>query len=164
MDGHLITVEIGIVSRADQGMNANGFAFNKLRFKSLDREPVQCGSAIQQDWMAARNFFKDVPDLGGLSLDHFLRRANGVHIAQLFEAADDKWLEQHEGHFLGQAALMQFKFRSDNNDRAAGVIDTFAEKVLAKAPALALEHVAEGLQRTIAGAGDGATMAAIIEE
>src|SRR5712691_6524940 len=59
---------------------------------------------------------------------------------------------------------MQLKFRTDDDDRAARVIDTFAEEVLAKAPALALEHVAEGLQRPIAGAGDGATMAAIVEE
>src|SRR5437016_14525731 len=59
---------------------------------------------------------------------------------------------------------MQLKFRTDDDDRAARIIHPFAEEVLAKAPALPFEHVAEGLQRTIAGAGDGATMAAIVEE
>ena len=35
---------------------------------------------------------------------------------------------------------------------------------MAETPALALEHVAEGLQGAIAGAGDGAAMAAIVEQ
>src|SRR5437763_14717223 len=59
---------------------------------------------------------------------------------------------------------MQLEFRADDDDRTARVIDTLAEEVLAKAPALAFEHVAEGLQRTIASAGDSATVAAIVEE
>src|SRR2546425_3629763 len=59
---------------------------------------------------------------------------------------------------------MQLEFRSDDDDRAARVIDPFAEQVLAETPALALEHVAEGLQRTIARTSDGAAVAPIVEE
>ena len=34
---HLVAVEIRVVSRADERMNADRFAFNQLRLESLDR-------------------------------------------------------------------------------------------------------------------------------
>src|SRR5690606_13483206 len=39
-----------------------------------------------------------------------------------------------------------------------------AEQVLAEATLLALQHVAEGLQGAVAGAGDGTTAAAVVEQ
>ena len=94
----------------------------------------------------------------------FLARADGVDVAQFLQAADDERLEQDERHFLGQTALVQFQFRPDDDDGAAGVIDAFAEQVLAEASALALEHVAQGFQGAVAGAGDGAAMTAVVEQ
>ena len=77
---------------------------------------------------------------------------------------DDERLEQHERHLLRQTALVELEFRTDDDDRTAGVIDAFAEQVLAETSALALEHVAERFERAIAGAGDRATMAAVVEQ
>ncbi len=99
-----------------------------------------------------------------LALDHLLGAAHGVHVAEFLEAADDEGLEQDERHLLGQTALVELEFRTDDDDRAAGVIDALAEQVLAEAPALALEHVGERLQRAVAGAGDRAAVAAVVEE
>ena len=59
---------------------------------------------------------------------------------------------------------MQLEFRPDHDDRAARVIDALAEQVLAETAALALEHVGERLERTVAGAGDGAAVAAVVEQ
>ena len=97
--------------------------------------------------MALGDFFENVPHFGRLALDHFLGRANGVHVAQFFEAANDERLEQHERHLLRQTALMQLEFRTDDDDGTARVIDALAEQVLAETSALALEHVAERFQR-----------------
>src|SRR6185312_3478308 len=99
-----------------------------------------------------------------LALNHFLGRAHGVHIAEFLEPADDEGLEQNERHFLRQTALMQLEFGTDDDDRTAGVIDAFAEQVLTETSALAFEHVAQGFQRTVAGASDGATMTAVVEQ
>ena len=66
--------------------------------------------------------------------------------------------------FFGKPHWMQLEFRTDDDDGTAGVIDAFAEQVLAETSALALEHVAQGFQRAIAGAGDGATMTAVVEQ
>src|ERR1041384_5738562 len=59
---------------------------------------------------------------------------------------------------------MQLEFRTDDDDGTAGVIDAFAEEVLTETSALALEHVAEGFERAIAGASDGAAVTAVVEE
>ena len=114
--------------------------------------------------MATGDFLEDVPHLGGLALDHLLGRADGVDIAQFLQAADDERLEQDERHLLGQAALVELEFRTDDDDGTARVINALAEQVLAETPALALEHVAEGLEGAIAGAGHGAAMAAVVEQ
>ena len=79
---------------------------------------------------------------GRLALDHLLRAAHGVDVAEFLEAADDERLEQHERHLLRQTALVELQLRTDDDDRTAGVIDALAEQVLAETSALALEHVA----------------------
>ncbi len=145
-------------------MNADGFAFDELRLERLDGQAVQRRGAVEQHRMALGDFFEDVPHFGGLALDHLLGGANGVHVAQFLQPADDERLEQHERHLLGQTALVQLEFRADDDDGAAGVIDALAEQVLAEAAALALEHVAEGFEGAVAGAGDGAAVAAVVEE
>ena len=59
---------------------------------------------------------------------------------------------------------MQLELGTDHDDRAAGIVDAFAEQVLAEAALLALEHVGEGLQRTLVGARDDAAAAAVVEQ
>src|SRR5699024_2207532 len=49
-------------------------------------------------------------------------------------------------------------------DRTARVVDALSEQVLAEASLLALPHVRDGLQRTVAGPGDGATATAVVEQ
>ncbi len=75
-----------------------------------------------------------------------------------------KRLEQLQSHPPGQAALVQFQLRPDDDDRAAGVVDPLAQEVLAEAPLLTLEHVREGLQLVVAGGGYSAAATAVVDE
>src|SRR4051812_5411142 len=59
---------------------------------------------------------------------------------------------------------MQLEFRTDDDDGTARVIDAFTEQILTETAALTLEHVAQRFQRAIAGAGDSATVTAIVEQ
>src|SRR5262249_58750257 len=52
----------------------------------------------------------------------------------------------------------------EEDEGAAGVVDALAEQVLAEAPLLALEHVAERLERALVRAGDRLAAAAVVEE
>ena len=66
--------------------------------------------------------------------------------------------------FFGQTALVQLERRADDDDRAARVVDALAEQVLAEAALLALQHVAEALERALVGTGDGLAATAVVEQ
>ena len=60
--GHLVTVEVRVVSGANERVNADRFAFDQLRLERLDRQTVQRRRAVQQHRMALGHFLEDVPD------------------------------------------------------------------------------------------------------
>src|SRR6185503_6584416 len=97
-------------------------------------------------------------------LDDALRALDVVGESLLDELAHDERLEQLERHLLGQPALVELELRSDHDDRAARVVDALAEQVLAEPALLALEHVAQGLEAVVAGAGDRPTAAAVVDQ
>ena len=145
MDGHLVAVEVSVVSGTDERVNADGFALNELRLEGLDRQTVKGGRAVQQDRVAFGDFLEDIPDLRRLLLDHFLRAAHGVNVAEFLEPPDNERLEQYERHFFGQATLVELQLRPNDDDRTARVIDALAQQVLAETTLLAFEHVGQRL-------------------
>ena len=48
---------------------------------------------------------------------------------------------------------MKFELRTDHEERASAVVDTLAEKVLAKTAALSLDQIGQRFQRALVGAG-----------
>src|SRR5580700_1774722 len=97
--------------------------------------------------MFANDVFENVPNDRLLLLDHFLGLLDGGAVALRFELVIDERLEKLERHFLRQAALVKLELRANDDDGAAGVVHALAEQVLAEAALLALERVAEGLER-----------------
>ena len=87
-----------------------------------------------------------------------------MDVAEFLEAADDERFEEHQRHLLGKTALIELQFRSDNDDRTAGVIDALAQQVLAEAARFTLQHVGQGLQGAVAGASHSTTVATIVEQ
>ncbi len=81
-----------------------------------------------------------------------------------FEPVIDKWLEEFQSHFLRQTALVELQLGSDDDDRAAGIVDALAEKVLTEAALLSLERVGQRLERAIVSAAQNASAAAVIEQ
>src|SRR5918996_4871187 len=77
---HLVAVEVGVVSGANERMNANGFTLDQLRFKRLNRETVQSRSTIQEHRMAPGYFVENVPHFGRLAFNHLFRTAYGVDV------------------------------------------------------------------------------------
>jgi len=69
-----------------------------------------------------------------------------------------------ERHLLRQPALMEQKLRTNHDHRAARVVHALAQKVLAEAALLALEHVRQRLERALVGAGDDPAAATVVEQ
>src|SRR5215469_13795886 len=137
VDGHLVAVEIGVESGADQRVDLDGLAFDKYGLKSLDAQAVQRGSAVEKDRMVLDHFFQNVPNHRILLLDEFLGLLDGGAMAALLEAVIDEGLEQLERHLLGKTALVETQIGADHDHGTAGIIDALTEQVLAKAALLA---------------------------
>ena len=59
---------------------------------------------------------------------------------------------------------MHAQGRTDHDHGTAGIIHTLTEQVLTETTLLTLEHVAQGLQRTVGGAGDRAATTTVVEQ
>ena len=164
MNGHLVTVEVGVERRTHHRVKTNSLTFDEHGLERLDRKTVERRSAVEEYGLILGDLLENIPHLGILALDHLAGGTDGVALADLLQAADDERLEKSERHFLGKTALRELKFRTDDDNRTAGVVDALTEKVLTEAARLALENLGERLKRTVAGPRDGAAVAAVVED
>ena len=164
VDRHLVAVEVGVEGGADQRMELDRLALDEHRLEGLDAQAVQGGRPVEQHRMLSDHAFENVPHLGIAAIDHLFGRLDGGGQAQALQAREDEGLEQLQGHALGQAALVQLEGGAHHDHRTARVVHPLTEQVLAEPPLLALDHVGQGLERTLVGAGDGAPAAAVVEQ
>src|ERR1051325_7917438 len=122
---------------------------------------MQRRRAVQENGMLADDFLEDVPDFRTFAFHEPFGGLDGRRVAADLQLLEDERLEQLERHLLRQAALVQAQRGTHDNNRTTGVVDALAEQVLAEAALLALDHVREGLERALVGAGDRATATAV---
>src|SRR5262245_7233319 len=120
--------------------------------------------AVQEYRMIADDLFENLVDLRRLALHDLLRALHRLGDALLDELVNDERLEQLERHQLGQAALVQPELGADDDDRTARVVDALPEQVLTEATLLALEHVGERLERTLAAAANRLRATPVVEQ
>ena len=65
---------------------------------------------------------------------------------------------------MGKPALVELELGPDDDDRPARVVHALAEQVLAEPALLALEHVGQRLERTLAAAANRLGAAAVVEQ
>src|ERR1035437_10273560 len=164
MHGHLVAVEVRVERGADERMDANGLALDEHRLEGLDTQAVQRRRAVEEHRMVADDLLENLEHLARFLLDDLLRALHRLGDSLLDELVDDERLEQLERHRLRQPALVQLEFGAHDDDRATRVVHALAEQVLAEAALLALEHVAERLERTLAAAPNGLGPAAVVEQ
>ncbi len=161
---HLVAVEVRVERGAHQRVDLDGLALDQLRLEGLDAETVQGRSAVEQHRVLGDDLLQHVPHDRARTLDHPLGGLDVLGVVEVDQALHDEGLEQLQRHLLGQAALVQLQLRADHDDRAAGVVDALAQQVLPEPALLALEHVRQRLQRTVARARDGPAAAAVVEQ
>ncbi len=162
--GHLVAVEVRVERVTDERMHLDRLALHEHRLERLQTEAVERRRTVEQHRVLLDDLLEHVPDLGDHRVDHLLGRLDVLHRLALDQPRHDERLEQLERHQLGQAALVEAQLRTGHDDRTAGVVHALAEQVLAEPALLALEHVRERLQRTVARARDGPAAAAVVEQ
>ena len=161
---HLVAVEVRVEGGADQRMKLDCLALDQHRLESLNAKAVERGRPVEQDRMLADHLLQDIPDLGPFLLDHALGGLKGGRHSVELELGIDEGLEELERHLLRQPALVQLELGPDDDHRAARIVDALAQQVLPEAALLALEHVAERLQRALVRAGHHPAPAAVVEQ
>ena len=156
VDGHLVAVKVGVVGGAHQGVQLQGAAFHQNRLKGLDAQPVQRGSAVEEYGVLLDDHFQGVPHLGPGLVHHLFGGLDVVGHTVFHQLLHHEGAEEFNGHLLGHAALIELQVRAHDDHAPARVVHALAQEVLAEAALLALEHIAQGFQRTGVGAGDGA--------
>ncbi len=164
MHSHLVTVKVGIKCGANQRVELDRLTFDQHRLERLNAKTVERGRAVEQHRMLTDYLFKDIPDFRTLFLNHTLGSLDRAGHAVQLKLGVDEGLEQLQRHLLGQAALMQLQFRTNNDDRTARVVNALTEQVGTEATLLALEHVGERLQRTLVGPGDDTATTTVVKQ
>src|SRR5450830_1467924 len=116
---HLVTVEVGVESGADQRMDTDSLTLDEHRFECLDAQAVQGGRPVEQDRVLLYHFLEDVPNDRDYPFDHPLGSLYVMREAQIHQALHHERLEQLERHLLGQPALMKLELRPHNDDGPA---------------------------------------------
>src|SRR5262245_6544932 len=145
-------------------MDTNGLAFHEHWFKGLNTKPVKRRRTVQEHRVVANDLFENLVHLWRLALDDLFRALHRLGDALLDELVNDERLEQLERHQLGQTALMQLKLGTDDDDRTARVVHALAEQVLTEPALLALEHVGQRLERTLAATANRLRATPVVEQ
>ena len=164
MNRHLVAVKVGVVRRTCKRMELQRTPLGEHRFKCLNAETVERRSTIEEHGMLLDDTLEHIPNLGTRALNHALGRLDVVRGAVRLEFLHNKRLEKLERHLLRQTALMKFQLGTDDDNGTPGIVHALAEKVLTEPPLLALEHIREGFERTVAGSCDRAPAAAVVDE
>ncbi len=61
VDGHLVTVEVGVETAAHQQVGADGVSFHQHRLERLDAHSVERSGGGQKHRMLVDDFFQNVP-------------------------------------------------------------------------------------------------------
>ena len=149
MHRHLVPIEVSVIGRTYQRVQLDRLTFDQHRFKGLNTKPVQCRRPVQQHGMLTNHLCEDIPDFRWLSLNHLFGSLDRAGQSAMFQLAKNERLEQLQRHFLGQTTLMQPQGRTGHNYRTSGVVDPLTQKILAETALLALDHIGQGLERTL---------------
>ena len=98
----------------------------------LDALAMQSRCAIQENILSFNYLFKNCPHFRNSFFNQAPSATDVVRELSLKKARDNKRPEQFKRHFLRQTALVQFKVGTDNDDRAARVVNTLTKKVEAE--------------------------------
>ena len=61
MNGHLVTVEVGVEAGTCERVELDGFAFDEFGLEGKNTETVKCRSAVQENRVTFHHILKDIP-------------------------------------------------------------------------------------------------------
>ena len=165
---HLVAVEVRIERGANQRVQFDCAALYQHRLERLNGKAVQRWRAVEKHGMLFDYVFKRVPNafvrriIGAVDL--LLRVLDVGGLVHFHQPLDYERLEQLDGHFLRQAALVNFKARADDDYRTPRIVHALAEQVLAETPLLAAKHFGKRFERAVGSARNRLAALAVVDQ
>ena len=164
MHGHLVAVKVRVVGRTHQRVNLQRAAFHQHRLKSLNAQSVQRGGAVQKHRMFFDDIFQHIPYPAVGTFHQLFRLTHVVAVVFLYQLFQYKRLKQFQRHFLRQPALIHPQFRANHDYATAGIVNTFAQQVLAETALFASQQIGQRFQRPVARARHRPSSAAVVDQ
>ena len=105
VDGHLVSVKVGVEGFAGERVQSERLSFNQNRLKGLDSQAVQSRRAVEHYRVLAYDFVQNGENFRSLLLNielGLLKVEGDAFVHQFFH---DEGLEQFKRHLCGKAAL-----------------------------------------------------------
>ena len=141
VNGHLVTVEVGVECRTCQRVELDCLAFDHLRLERLDTQTVKRRGAVQQHRMSLHYVFQNVPDDRFLTVHNLLGTLHRLHDAALDELTDDERLVELGCHEFRNTALAHLQLRTHNDYGTCGIVDTLTQQILTETSLLTFQTV-----------------------
>ena len=90
VNGHLVTVEVGIESGTSQRVQTDSLSFDQFRLKGLNTQTVKGRSTVQQYRMTFQYVFQNIPNHRITTVYDFLGTLHGLHDTPFDQLPDDK--------------------------------------------------------------------------
>ena len=124
MYSHLVSIEVRVECGTYQGMQLDCLTFYQDRLKCLNAQSVQCRRTVQHNRMFLDNLFQHIPYLCIQLFYQLLRILDVLADSVSNEFLHNKRFEELDRHLLRKTALIDLKFRSNDDNRTSGVIYT----------------------------------------
>ena len=164
MDCHLVAVEVCVKCRAYQRVQLQSTTFYQYRFKCLNPQTVQRRSTVQQNRMSLDDIFQCIPNFRRSPVYHLSGTLNICNDLGIYQPLQNERLEQFQCHFFRQTALIHPQFRTNDDNRTTGVVNTLTEQVLTESTLLALQHIRQGFQCTVIRTRNRSAVSAVVNQ
>ena len=164
MNSHLVTIEVSVERSTNKWMKLDSFTFYKNRLKRLDTQTMQCRCTVQHNRMFFDNIFEDIPDFRLKFFDHLLSILDVMRSSVCNQLFHYERFEQFDCHFFRKTTLIDFQFRSNDDNRTSGVVNSFTEQVLTETSGFTFQHVGKGFQGSVSRACYRTATTAVINQ
>ena len=149
VDGHLVTVKVGVISFSNQWVQTHCLTWNQDRLKRLNSQTVKRWCTVQKNWVLLDNVFQDVHNNFVTTVDHTLSGTNVTSQVTSNQFLHDEWAEQFHSHWTWQSHLVHLQERTNVDNWTSWVVNTLTKQVLTETSLLTLKHVWQWLQWTV---------------
>ena len=149
MYSHLVTIEVSVERGTNKRMKLDRLTFYKDRLECLDTQTMQCRCTVQHNRMLLNDVLKDIPYCRLKLLYHFLGIFDVVGSSVGNKLFHNERFEQLDSHLFRKTTLIDLQFRSYDDYRTSGIVNSFTEKVLTETSGFTFQHIRKGFQGSV---------------